>query len=168
MNIKEDTYSNKTTITIRTIKCIQTNKYLFFYVYDLYRVKSKAANFWVLRLQSQTPPEEYKIPVQSHYRAFLTILSVYTKFRYISISTSCPTGSMNTLRPPVRNGDDKTPQSEIYIKMQSLPTSRFKRIVVRTTMDLVVSIGGIAGLFIGASILSIVETVYLIVLRKSE
>ncbi|KAJ8943009.1 hypothetical protein NQ318_008327 [Aromia moschata] len=57
-------------------------------------------------------------------------------------------------------------QSEIYVKMQSLPTSRFKRIVVRTTMDLVVSIGGIAGLFIGASILSIVEMVYLIFIRK--
>ncbi|KAK9703187.1 Amiloride-sensitive sodium channel [Popillia japonica] len=60
----------------------------------------------------------------------------------------------------------KTPYSEIFIKMQSLPTSRFKRNVVRTTMDLVVSIGGNVGLFIGASLLSIIETIYLLCLRK--
>nr|CAH7715526.1 unnamed protein product [Callosobruchus chinensis] len=35
------------------------------------------------------------------------------------------------------------------------------RIVLRTDLDLVVSIGGTAGLFIGASLLSIVELVYL-------
>ncbi|KAJ3637615.1 hypothetical protein MTP99_001059 [Tenebrio molitor] len=67
----------------------------------------------------------------------------------------------------------KSSQGEIFIKLQSLPTSRFKRIVVRTTMDLVgwtlftVSIGGTAGLFIGASILSIVETIYLLCLRRN-
>nr|XP_015837686.1 PREDICTED: sodium channel protein Nach-like isoform X2 [Tribolium castaneum] len=61
----------------------------------------------------------------------------------------------------------KSSHGEIFINLQSLPTSRFKRIVVRTTMDLVVSIGGTAGLFIGASILSIVETIYLLCLRRS-
>ncbi|RZB40324.1 ASC domain containing protein [Asbolus verrucosus] len=60
----------------------------------------------------------------------------------------------------------RTSHGEIFIKLQSLPTSRFKRVVVRTTMDLVVSIGGTAGLFIGASILSIVETLYLLCLRR--
>ncbi|GJQ78401.1 hypothetical protein Trydic_g22226 [Trypoxylus dichotomus] len=64
------------------------------------------------------------------------------------------------------NAESKTSYSEILIKMQSLPTSRFKRNVVRTTMDLVVSIGGNAGLFIGASLLSIIETIYLLCLRK--
>ncbi|KAJ3649088.1 hypothetical protein Zmor_020850 [Zophobas morio] len=61
----------------------------------------------------------------------------------------------------------KSSRGEISIKLQSLPSSRFKRIVVRTTMDLVVSIGGTAGLFIGASILSIVETLYLLCLRRN-
>ncbi|XP_044746369.1 pickpocket protein 11-like [Coccinella septempunctata] len=56
--------------------------------------------------------------------------------------------------------------SEVSIKLQSLPTQRLKRIVTRTTMDLVVSFGGTAGLFIGASLLSIVEAVYLLFLRK--
>ncbi|XP_074034427.1 sodium channel protein Nach isoform X1 [Leptinotarsa decemlineata] len=60
----------------------------------------------------------------------------------------------------------KTAQSEINIRMQSLPNSRFKRIVIRTTLDLVVSIGGTAGLFIGASLLSGIETIYLLCLRK--
>ncbi|XP_017776900.1 PREDICTED: pickpocket protein 28-like [Nicrophorus vespilloides] len=77
----------------------------------------------------------------------------------------------------------KSAASEISIRLQSLPTFRFKRNVVRTTMDLVgelaqrelltciftpslVSIGGTAGLFIGASLLSIVEMIYLLLIRK--
>ncbi|XP_071053835.1 pickpocket protein 11-like [Onthophagus taurus] len=56
--------------------------------------------------------------------------------------------------------------SKIILKMGSLPTSRFKRNVVRTAMDLVVSIGGNAGLFIGASLLSVIELIYLLFLRR--
>ncbi|XP_072396345.1 sodium channel protein Nach-like [Diabrotica undecimpunctata] len=56
----------------------------------------------------------------------------------------------------------KSDQSEILINIIGLPSTRFKRIVLRTTLDLVVSIGGAAGLFIGASLLSIVEILYLL------
>ncbi|CAH1958702.1 unnamed protein product [Acanthoscelides obtectus] len=52
--------------------------------------------------------------------------------------------------------------SKISVGIQSLPTARFRRIVLKSKLDLVVSIGGTAGLFIGASLLSIVELVYLL------
>ncbi|XP_065167397.1 sodium channel protein Nach-like [Atheta coriaria] len=61
----------------------------------------------------------------------------------------------------------KSSNGEISIRLQALPTLRFKRNVVRTTLDLVVSIGGTAGLFVGASLLSIIETVYLLILRRN-
>ncbi|XP_030761597.1 sodium channel protein Nach-like [Sitophilus oryzae] len=56
----------------------------------------------------------------------------------------------------------------ITIKMQSLPTSRFKRVVVKSPLDLVVSIGGAAGLFIGASLITIVEFIYLILFNTKK
>ncbi|KAH1000747.1 hypothetical protein HUJ04_013041 [Dendroctonus ponderosae] len=55
--------------------------------------------------------------------------------------------------------------SGITIEMQSLPTSRFKRVVVKNILDLVVSIGGAAGFFIGASLLTVVEIIYIYFIR---
>ncbi|XP_071445534.1 sodium channel protein Nach-like [Hetaerina americana] len=48
----------------------------------------------------------------------------------------------------------------VTVKMSALPSERFRRNIVRTRLDLVVSLGGIAGLFLGASILSAVEILY--------
>ncbi|XP_076260141.1 pickpocket protein 11-like [Rhynchophorus ferrugineus] len=48
----------------------------------------------------------------------------------------------------------------ITIKLQALPTLRFKRVVVKDIMDLVVSVGGVVGLFFGASLISVVEMIY--------
>ncbi|XP_066249583.1 sodium channel protein Nach-like [Euwallacea similis] len=56
--------------------------------------------------------------------------------------------------------------SGFKIKLHSLPTSRFKRVVVKDNLDLVVSIGGAAGLFIGASLQTILEIIYLLYIRK--
>nr|CAD7574043.1 unnamed protein product [Timema californicum] len=53
--------------------------------------------------------------------------------------------------------DYKFQNSKVYLQMESLPTERFKRNVVRTKLDLVVSMGGTAGLFLGASLLSFIE-----------
>ncbi|KAL1502230.1 hypothetical protein ABEB36_007403 [Hypothenemus hampei] len=52
-----------------------------------------------------------------------------------------------------------------FIEMQSLPTSRFKRVVVKDALDLVVAVGGAAGLFIGASLQTIVELVYIFFIK---
>ncbi|XP_075978894.1 pickpocket protein 11-like [Anticarsia gemmatalis] len=50
----------------------------------------------------------------------------------------------------------------IKVKMVSLPALRYHRNLRRTHLDLVVSVGGIAGLFFSASILSLLELFYLI------
>ncbi|BES96239.1 Amiloride-sensitive sodium channel [Nesidiocoris tenuis] len=50
--------------------------------------------------------------------------------------------------------------SYISIAILRFPTERYKRVAVRGMLDLVVSIGGAAGLFLGASLLTIVEVSY--------
>nr|XP_029729201.1 sodium channel protein Nach-like [Aedes albopictus] len=55
--------------------------------------------------------------------------------------------------------------STIEIELAALPTERYKRNVVRGRLDLVVSVGGTTGLFVGASLLSFVEIVYYFTIR---
>ncbi|CAH1394798.1 unnamed protein product [Nezara viridula] len=55
--------------------------------------------------------------------------------------------------------------TKVSVIMDTLPSQRFKRNVVRTRLDLVVSMGGTAGLFLGASLLSIVELLVYIFFR---
>ncbi|XP_055632460.1 sodium channel protein Nach [Toxorhynchites rutilus septentrionalis] len=55
--------------------------------------------------------------------------------------------------------------STIEIELSQLPTERYRRNVVRGRLDLVVSIGGTTGLFVGASLLSFVEIVYYFTIR---
>ncbi|XP_039296686.1 sodium channel protein Nach isoform X2 [Nilaparvata lugens] len=55
--------------------------------------------------------------------------------------------------------------SKIEIAMDRLPSERYKRNVVRGRLDLVVSMGGAAGLFVGASILSFFELGFFFSLR---
>ncbi|KAJ8722053.1 hypothetical protein PYW08_004455 [Mythimna loreyi] len=57
---------------------------------------------------------------------------------------------------PVKNKIYKK-KSRVEIILAYLPTERFKRNVVRSRLDLVVSVGGTTGLFVGASLLSFVE-----------
>lgn len=54
----------------------------------------------------------------------------------------------------------------VTIGLASLPMERYKRNVIRGTLDLVVSIGGTAGLFVGASLLSFVEIFYYFIVRS--
>ncbi|KOB70022.1 Uncharacterized protein OBRU01_11299 [Operophtera brumata] len=65
--------------------------------------------------------------------------------------------------------DFKTVTSESFatveIELAMLPTERYRRNVVRGFLDLVVSTGGTGGLFLGASILSFVELLYILLIR---
>ncbi|XP_021916966.1 sodium channel protein Nach isoform X2 [Zootermopsis nevadensis] len=56
-------------------------------------------------------------------------------------------------------------KSELKVILDHLPTELFKRTVVRGKLDLVVSMGGATGLFVGASLLSFIELVYYFTLR---
>ncbi|XP_052753361.1 pickpocket protein 19-like [Galleria mellonella] len=53
----------------------------------------------------------------------------------------------------------------VQIALAMLPSERYRRNVVRGVLDLVVSTGGTGGLFLGASILSFVELIYILLLR---
>ncbi|XP_031330649.1 sodium channel protein Nach [Photinus pyralis] len=55
--------------------------------------------------------------------------------------------------------------ASVEIHLERLPSERFKRTVVRGKLDLVVSMGGSVGLFVGASLLSFVEVFYYFTLR---
>ncbi|KAF6209977.1 hypothetical protein GE061_015732 [Apolygus lucorum] len=55
--------------------------------------------------------------------------------------------------------------SIVEIHLERFPTERYKRNVVRSRLDLVVSMGSAAGLFVGASLLSFVEIFYFFLLR---
>lgn len=50
--------------------------------------------------------------------------------------------------------------TEITVSLLALPTHRYLRRAVKTNLDVVISIGGIIGLFFGSSILSLIEIVY--------
>ncbi|CAB0006012.1 unnamed protein product [Nesidiocoris tenuis] len=56
-------------------------------------------------------------------------------------------------------------QADISIELLRFPSERYRRIVVRGMLDLVVSIGGAAGLFVGASLLTILEVTYYFLFR---
>ncbi|XP_055541332.1 sodium channel protein Nach [Wyeomyia smithii] len=53
----------------------------------------------------------------------------------------------------------------VQFKLLTLPTQRYRRQIVRENLDIVVSVGGILGLFMGASILSLVEIIYFFTIR---
>ncbi|XP_013145066.1 PREDICTED: sodium channel protein Nach [Papilio polytes] len=65
--------------------------------------------------------------------------------------------------------DFKTTTTESYasvqIELAALPSERYRRNVVRGFLDLVVSTGGTGGLFLGVSILSFVELLYILLIR---
>lgn len=56
--------------------------------------------------------------------------------------------------------------ASVTVNVINMPNIRYIRNVVVTSLDLVVSIGGIAGLFFGASLLSIIEMFYIYLMRK--
>ncbi|XP_013186814.1 pickpocket protein 19 [Amyelois transitella] len=57
------------------------------------------------------------------------------------------------------------PYANVQIALAMLPSEKYRRNVVRGVLDLVVSTGGTGGLFLGASILSFVELLYILLIR---
>lgn len=56
--------------------------------------------------------------------------------------------------------------SEVVIEILNMPNVRYVRNVDKTKLDFVVSIGGLVGLFFGASLQSLVEFVYIWLIRR--
>ncbi|CAG9786712.1 unnamed protein product [Diatraea saccharalis] len=82
---------------------------------------------------------------------------------YCNCLPSCTEAEITTVK------DFKTSISEnfatVEVGLAMLPSERYKRNVVRGVLDLVVSTGGTGGLFLGASILSFVELLYILLIR---
>ncbi|KAI8125736.1 hypothetical protein FF38_07993 [Lucilia cuprina] len=78
---------------------------------------------------------------------------------------SCTEVDITTVVDSKENIYNQNPVSKVEIALVELPTERYKRNVVRGKLDLVVSIGGTTGLFVGASLLSFVEIFYYITIR---
>nr|XP_014093605.1 sodium channel protein Nach [Bactrocera oleae] len=79
---------------------------------------------------------------------------------------SCTEVDISTVHDSKENIlENQNPLAKVEISLIELPTERYKRNVVRGKLDLVVSIGGTTGLFVGASLLSFVEIIYYITIR---
>lgn len=77
---------------------------------------------------------------------------------------SCNEAQINVVRTSSKIRENTRDRS-VSIRMQSLPVLRYFRQAVREKIDIVVSVGGILGLFMGASILSLVELIYFFTVR---
>ncbi|XP_061709501.1 acid-sensing ion channel 2-like [Cydia pomonella] len=76
---------------------------------------------------------------------------------------SCSESELTTIHISKKwMSEDTEEGTKVNIRMSSLPHLRYERHLVRSSLDLVVSVGGVIGLFFGASILSLVEVFYLI------
>ncbi|XP_068626549.1 sodium channel protein Nach-like [Battus philenor] len=54
------------------------------------------------------------------------------------------------------------------VRLAQLPSLRVRRLAIRDTLGLVVDIGGVGGVFFGASLLSVIELVYLLCIRRQN
>ncbi|XP_011193697.1 pickpocket protein 11 [Zeugodacus cucurbitae] len=52
--------------------------------------------------------------------------------------------------------------TQVHVALVELPTQRYIRRVTKTPLDLLISVGGIAGLFFNASIVRLIEVIFLI------
>ncbi|XP_060803388.1 sodium channel protein Nach-like [Amyelois transitella] len=73
---------------------------------------------------------------------------------------SCHEAEITVIKDVIRTNRTLKKKAEVEIVLAYLPSERFKRRVVRSHLDLVVSVGGTTGLFVGASILSFVELIF--------
>ncbi|CAG4956011.1 unnamed protein product [Colias eurytheme] len=80
---------------------------------------------------------------------------------------SCDETEITVIKDVVRAKGGRSKKKKAYVELilAYLPTERFKRNVVRSRLDLVVSVGGTAGLFVGASLLSFVELIFFFTVR---
>ncbi|KAJ6643000.1 Degenerin del-1 [Pseudolycoriella hygida] len=91
---------------------------------------------------------------------------LYKERRNCKCLPSCIEPEYNTIFSSAEAYHDE-PGSLVSISMLDLPKQRFIRNIVGTNLDFVISVGGIVGLFFGASILSIIDVIYTICWRRN-
>ncbi|XP_055599892.1 sodium channel protein Nach isoform X2 [Uranotaenia lowii] len=90
-------------------------------------------------------------------------VSFRTKQKLIRDKTcikSCLEMEINLLGISIDEMKNNSEFGHVVLEVLNLPTSRYERSVARTSLDFIVSLGGVGGLFFGISLLSIVEIVY--------
>ncbi|XP_026327649.1 sodium channel protein Nach-like [Hyposmocoma kahamanoa] len=78
---------------------------------------------------------------------------------------SCTETEITVVKDVVIPNKSNRKKTSVEMILAYLPTERFKRNVIRSRLDLVVSVGGTAGLFVGASLLSFVELLFYFTIR---
>nr|XP_026492257.1 sodium channel protein Nach [Vanessa tameamea] len=78
---------------------------------------------------------------------------------------SCDETEITIIKDVITSLRPKKRKTYVEMILAYLPTERFKRSVVRSQLDLVVSVGGTASLFVGASLLSFVELIFFFTIR---
>uniref|UniRef100_A0A1I8PKI8 Uncharacterized protein n=1 Tax=Stomoxys calcitrans TaxID=35570 RepID=A0A1I8PKI8_STOCA len=103
-----------------------------------------------------------------NYEDLSVIIAKWSKSRRGLVCDCLPSCTEVDITTAVDSKDNiysQIPFSKVEIALVELPTERYKRNLVRGKLDLVVSIGGTTGLFVGASLLSFVEIVYYATIR---
>ncbi|GFG28422.1 hypothetical protein Cfor_00619 [Coptotermes formosanus] len=87
----------------------------------------------------------------------------------LNVSCDCTTPSCTepeyAMIPVVTTELDTAAWSHFRLEMMALPTVRYRRNVIRSKLDIVVSTGGAAGFFLGASLISVVELIMYFCIR---
>ncbi|XP_049873456.1 sodium channel protein Nach-like [Pectinophora gossypiella] len=78
---------------------------------------------------------------------------------------SCTETEITVIKDVQTSGSHNSKKAIVHVILARMSTERFKRNVVRSRLDLVVSLGGTTGLFLGASLLSFVEFIVYFTVR---
>ncbi|XP_045448047.1 sodium channel protein Nach-like isoform X1 [Melitaea cinxia] len=105
--------------------------------------------------------------LHSHSKDLTTLKPHWAKRPGLSCNClpSCNETEITILKDVITTLKPKKYITYVEMVLAYLPTERFKRNVVRSRLDLVVSVGGTAGLFVGASLLSFVELIFFFTVR---
>ncbi|XP_055843183.1 uncharacterized protein LOC129909991 [Episyrphus balteatus] len=114
-----------------------------------------------------------------HYKVLKECLSKYTgvfenlnQIKNLSLDIKCnclencrSSEILEKIISPMSDSTDLMQKNGIVIMMKSNPKIRYRRQIIFTLTDLLVSIGGTAGFFLGSSVLSAVEIIYYFTFR---
>ncbi|SPP83286.1 sodium channel protein Nach [Drosophila guanche] len=78
---------------------------------------------------------------------------------------SCNEGDIRAIYESVSDFNPSSTARNVTLSMTALPTDQYRRQALRTRLDVVVSVGGMLGLFLGASILSGIEFIHYFTVR---
>ncbi|XP_047111757.1 sodium channel protein Nach-like [Schistocerca piceifrons] len=112
-------------------------------------------------------PEEHcnlrEILCIGSHEDYLSVMRSSTGVRnalFCPCTTSCEDQIITSTYGSLTYNNSMELKSTLLLEQQNVPTERFKRYVVRGPLDMVVSMGGATGLFVGASLLSFAEIIY--------